>query len=221
MDGKWIAYYRVSTQKQGQSGLGLEAQRAAVAQYLNGGRWRLLAEFTEVESGKKNDRAELGKAMAQCRLTGAKLVIAKLDRLSRDAAFLLNLRDSGVDFVCADMPDANRLTVGILALVAENEREAISKRTKDALAAAKARGTPLGGYRGYRPDKAAAEHARAGLLMQADAFAARVGPIVRELQAAGASLHKIAAELTERGIQTARGGAWTATAVRNVLARLA
>src|SRR5262245_1440145 len=146
-EGKFIAYYRVSTKRQGRSGLGLEAQRKAVEDYLNGGRWQLVKEFTEVESGKRTDRPELAKAFAACRAYGAKLVIAKLDRLSRNAHFLLGLEKAGVDFVAADMPSINRLTAGIMALVAEEEGRAISKRTKDALAAAKRRGTKLGGYR--------------------------------------------------------------------------
>src|SRR4029079_5497769 len=142
--GKWVAYYRVSTQRQGRSGLGLEAQKNAVAEFLNGGRWKLIAEFTEVETGRNNDRPELQKALAACRMHGATLLIAKLDRLSRHAAFLLKLRDAGLEFVAADLPGANRLTVGILAMVAETEAEAISGRTKAALAAAKRRGVKLG-----------------------------------------------------------------------------
>ena len=145
--GAFISYLRVSTARQGKSGLGLEAQRKAVADYLNGGNWQLLAEMVEVESGKKSDRPVLQEAIDLSKATGATLVVAKIDRLTRDAAFLLSLRDAGIDFVAADMPDANRLTVGIMALVAEQEREAISRRTKDALAAAKARGVQLGAYR--------------------------------------------------------------------------
>src|SRR6476620_4507750 len=140
-EGRFIAYQRVSTAQQGRSGLGLEAQRQGVADYLDGGAWTLVAEYTEVESGKRADRPELAKALAACRAHRAVLVIAKLDRLSRNAAFLLNLRDAGVEFVAADMPDANRLTVGIMAMVAEDEADRISARTTAALAAAKARGT--------------------------------------------------------------------------------
>src|SRR3954466_1761959 len=142
--GKWVAYYRVSTAKQGASGLGLEAQREAVAGYLNGGNWQLAAEFTEVESGRKNDRPELAKGLALCRRIGATLIIAKLDRLARNVAFVSNLMESGVEFVAVDFPTANQLTIHILAAVAEHEREMISARTKAALAAAKARGTKLG-----------------------------------------------------------------------------
>ena len=145
----FIAYYRVSTSRQAQSGLGLDAQKQAVLDFINGNGDQIVAEFTEVESGKRCDRPELNNSLNQCRETGAKLVIARLDRLARNAAFLLTLRDSGVEFVAADMPDANRLTVGIMALVAEDEAERISQRTKAALAAAKARGVKLGGIRSW------------------------------------------------------------------------
>ena len=140
------------------SGLGLEAQRKAVEDFLNGGNWRLMKEFVEVESGKKSDRPQLAKAFQLCRLTGAKLVIAKLDRLSRDAHFLLGLEKAGVEFVAADMPYANRLTVGVMALVADDERRRISEHTKDALAAAKRRGVKL---RCYRPGARLTAKARA------------------------------------------------------------
>lgn len=215
MRGKFVSYLRVSTAQQGRSGLGLEAQRAAVADYLNGGDWALLREFVEVETGKRNDRPQLAEALKLCRLTGATLVIAKLDRLSRNAAFLLNLRDAGVEFVCADMPQANRLTIGILALVAEEEARAISARTKAALAAAKERGTKLGGWRGG--PKVASDMGRAALQSRAKAFAASVAPIARELRGYGLSLRQIGAEMERRGIRTARGGGWTAAAVNAVL----
>jgi len=119
-EGRFVAYYRVSTQKQGRSGLGLDAQREAIRQFLDGGNWTLLAEFTEIESGKRNDRTKLARAIELCRLTGGKLIIAKLDRLSRDAHFLLGLQNAGVAFVAADMPEANELTVGIMAVVAKS-----------------------------------------------------------------------------------------------------
>src|SRR5262245_14240010 len=145
--GRFVAYYRVCTDKQGQSGLGLDAQRQAVMNCLNGGPWRLVDKFTEVESGKRNARPELQKALAACRKHKAKLVIAKLDRLSRNLAFIATLMDSKVEFIAADNPHANRLTVHILAAVAEHERGAISERTKAALAAAKRRGAKLGAPR--------------------------------------------------------------------------
>jgi len=218
MQGRVVSYLRVSTDRQGRSGLGLEAQRAAVAAHLNGGAWTLLNEMVEIESGKSTtDRPELARAMALCRLTGATLCVAKLDRLSRDAHFLIGLDKADVDFVAVDMPNANKLTVGVMALFAQQEREAISARTKAALAAAKVRGTKLGGYRGVPPPDAA--RATAGRVAKSDAFAARVQPIARELQAAGMGLRAIAAELTARGVLTARGGAWTAQAVKNLLAR--
>ena len=142
--GRFVSYYRVSTDKQGKSGLGLDAQRRAVQQYLNGGTWSLIGEFTEIESGKRNERPELAKALAACKRQKAKLVIAKLDRLSRNLAFIATLMDSGVEFIAVDNPHANKLTIHILAAVAQHEREMIAQRTKDALQAAKARGVVLG-----------------------------------------------------------------------------
>lgn len=142
-NGHYIAYYRVSTTRQGQSGLGLEAQQQAVKQYLNGGNWQILAEFTEIESGKRNDRPKLAEAIALCKRLQATLVIAKLDRLARNVHFISGLMESGVEFVAVDNPNANRLMLHMLAAFAEHEREQISRRTKDALAAAKARGVKL------------------------------------------------------------------------------
>ncbi len=138
----YFAYYRVSTQKQGTSGLGFEVQQAAVGSFLKGAQPQ--GEYVEVESGKKNHRPQLLAAIAAARAAGGVLLIAKLDRLSRNASFILTLRDSGVDFVCCDMPDANILTVGLFAVIAQHERETISKRTKEALAAKKDRGATLG-----------------------------------------------------------------------------
>jgi DNA invertase Pin-like site-specific DNA recombinase len=219
---KFIAYYRVSTDKQGQSGLGLEAQQKAVADYLNGGKCALIKEYTEVESGKVNNRPQLAEAIQTCRAYGAKLVIAKLDRLSRDAHFLLGLEKAGIDFVAADMPNANRLTVGIMAMVAEEERRMISKRTKEALAAAKARGTRLGGDRGVTPTPESRARARDAVQKRATSRAADIAPIIRTLQAAGAeSLGAIARGLNEAGIPTARGqGKWSATQVKRTVRRL-
>src|SRR5271167_2308808 len=147
-NGKFISYLRVSTARQGISGLGLEAQRDAVASYLNGGRWTLVQEVVEVESGKRNDRPAIAEALRLCRLHRATLIIAKLDRLARNVHFISSLMESGVEFVAVDFPQANRLTVHILAAVAEHEATMISSRTKAALGAAKARGVRLGGQRG-------------------------------------------------------------------------
>jgi DNA invertase Pin-like site-specific DNA recombinase len=144
MEGRFVAYCRVSTDQQGRSGLGLEAQQKAVTDYLNGGNWSVIAEFTEVEMGKRNDRPQLEHALASCRKHKAKLVIAKLDRLSRNLAFIAALMDSSIEFVAVDNPHATRLTLHILAAVAEHEREMIAARTKAALQASKARGTRLG-----------------------------------------------------------------------------
>ena len=220
-EGTFIAYYRVSTERQGRSGLGLDAQRKAVADYLNGGAWTLLEEFVEVESGKRSDRLELAKALKACRARRATLVIAKLDRLARDAHFLLGLQKAGVDFVAADMPTANRLTVGIMALVAEEEARMISARTKAALAAAKARGAKLGLANPARIDRhEVSAKGVAAVTASADQHAANVLPIVRTIQAAGVvSLHGVADALNVRGIHTARGGKWYAATVRNMLLR--
>src|SRR5215813_3150856 len=201
--GRFVAYYRVSTDKQGQSGLGLDAQRQAVMNYLNGGPWRLVDEFTEVESGKRNARPELQKALAACRKHKGKLIIAKLDRLSRNLAFIATLMDSNVEFIAADNPHANRLTVHILAAVAEHERAAISERTKAALAAAKRRGVKLGG-----PRLAAAR--RASIKARSD----QGNPGQRRQQPPWS-----ARALTARGVRTARGGDWTAVQVAAVLRR--
>src|SRR4051812_2059324 len=221
-EGAFVAYYRVSIERQGRSGLGLEAQRKAVEDFLNGGNWRLVAEFTEIESGKHSDPPALAKAFQACRLRRAKLVIAKLDRLSRDADFLLGLEKAGVDFVAADMPTANRLTVGIMAMVADEERRLISKRTKEALAAAKARGVRLGGNRGAVISDEAREVSREARHAESEARAADLAPVIAELQAAGVtSLGGLTTGLTERGIPTARGRAkWTPVQVSRVLTRL-
>src|SRR4051794_3984608 len=206
MTRRFVAYYRVSTDKQGRSGLGLEAQRAAVREYLTSKGWPPVAEFVEVESGRKSDRPELAKALDRCRLCKATLVIAKLDRLARNAAFLLSLRDAGIEFVACDMPDANRLTVGILACVAE----AIGARTRAALTAAKARGTRLGGFKGYRPTDADRTRAAAAKRGKAAEHAARVAPVVAEIRASGRiSLRAIAEELNKRGIPSPGGKSWS------------
>jgi len=221
---KLVAYVRVSTAKQGQSGLGLEAQTSAINAHVARVRGKLLATFTEVESGKSNARPELAKALHLAKVTGATLVIAKLDRLSRNAAFLLTLRDSGARFVAADMPDANELTVGILALIAQHEREAIAKRTSEALQAAKARGRALGnpnGARALRRARKGNKAAVAAITGQADARARDLAPVIEDLRKEGiVSLGAMAEALNERGMETPRGGRWHKASVRNLLARL-
>jgi DNA invertase Pin-like site-specific DNA recombinase len=215
-ESQFAAYYRVSTDRQGQSGLGLDAQRAAVLDYLNGNGRKLIAEFTEVESGKRADRPELAKALDACRRYRAKLVIAKLDRLSRNLAFIATLMESGVEFIAVDNPHANKLTVHILAAVAQHEREMISQRTKDALRAARARGVRLGNP---RPEESLAK-ARAARAGKANLRAANVLPMIRELEMTGiTSRAGIATALNKRGIATPRGRAWTHVQVGKVLAR--
>ena len=222
-EGRWISYLRVSTARQGRSGLGLEAQRKAVEDFLNGGKWKLVKEFVEIESGKKSgaDRPILAKTLKACRLYGAKLIIARIDRLSRDAHFLLGLEKAGVDFVAADMPQIDRLTVGVLAMVAEQEGRMISARTKAALAAAKKRGVKLGGHRpGAKLTAAGRQKGRETQVRVAAERAADLAPVIAELRASGrTSLRAIAAGLNERGIPTVGGGAWHAGQVARVLAR--
>lgn len=217
-DGKFIAYYRVSTDRQGRSGLGVEAQREAVTRYLNGGDWQLLNEFVEVESGKRDDnRPQLAAALAACRKHKATLVIAKLDRLSRNMAFIANMMDSKVEFVAVDQPFATRLTLHILAAVAEHERGMISERTKAALAAKKAQGVKLGN----RTNLAEAQ-AKGGEAMkrEADRFAANIMPVIEQINRAGVtSYNGIAKALNDRGVKTAKGGTWAAATVRNIMLR--
>jgi DNA invertase Pin-like site-specific DNA recombinase len=218
--GRFISYLRVSTQRQGRSGLGLEAQREAVAGYLNGGRWKLVQELVEVESGKRADRPKLAEALRLCRVHGATLIIAKLDRLARNVQFIANLMESGVEFVAVDLPQANRFTVHVMAAMAEHEAAMISARTKAALAAAKARGTRLGGSR-WNSDTIGRRGHRASLRARQEAAAKRAAdllPIIEAIRAEGAqSLRQIASALNERGIPTARGGAWSAVQVQRIL----
>ncbi len=230
---KFVSYLRVSTDKQGQSGLGLEAQREACRQHMASiAGATLVQEFIEIESGKHNDRVELANAMRMAKAYGATLLIAKLDRLSRDAHFLIGLERSGVNFIACDNPQANRLTIGILALVAEQEREAISQRTRAALAMVKARGVKLGNPNGARALRAGrarwleqcghagnAEAAQ-GAHDAADRFAAGVLPVIASLKAKGVtSAQGIARVLNERQVLTARGGKWSAASVINVMRR--
>jgi DNA invertase Pin-like site-specific DNA recombinase len=212
--GKFVAYFRVSTDRQGKSGLGLEAQRQAVMDYLNGGRWALVGEFTEIESGKRNDRPQLAAALAACKKLKAKLIVAKFDRLGRNLAFIATLMESGVEFVAVDNPHANKLTVHILAAVAQHEREMISERTKAALQAAKRRGQRLG-----NPNLSeAAKRGVVALKANARRFAANVRPVIDEIIAGGATSHNaIAAMLNQRNVRTARGGTWTHVQVGAIL----
>ena len=221
--GSIVTYLRVSTARQGKSGLGLEAQQKAVADYLSTGQWNLLEEFVEVESGKNSKRPKLLEAIELCKASGAKLLVAKLDRLARDAAFLMNLKDAGIDFVCADMPEANRLTIGIMALVAEQEREAISKRTKEALAAAKARGVQLGAYRdgvyvGGKGNADTARNASEARTVRFHANAVDKLPLLKRYDPDGTlSLRAIADIFNRYGVKTVSGkGQWSANSVRRL-----
>lgn len=214
--GKWVSYLRVSTDKQGRSGLGLEAQRQAVANFLNGGDWELVAEFVEIESGKRNDRPQLASALAACRKHKGTLVIAKLDRLARNVAFIAALMETKIKFVACDMPEATPFMLHIYAAVAEQEARAISERTKVALQAAKARGVKLGGPK-------LAQARRAGWKTNANnanRFAANTRPIIERIRASGVkSLRGIAKELAARNVATARGGQWTPVQVSSILQR--
>lgn len=209
---QFVAYYRVSTDRQGESGLGLEAQRTAVARHVAAAS--LLAEFKEIESGKNHtNRPQLTAALALCKKNRATLVIAKLDRLARDVHFISGLMKAGVDFVAVDMPQANKLTVHILAAVAEHEREAISQRTKAALAAAKARGTVLGNPQ-WEKSLSKARAAR------------KLAPLPPELigqvadhRAQGWTLRRIAAHLESIGVPTPRGRRWHPETISTLLAR--
>lgn len=217
----YVTYLRVSTDRQGRSGLGVEAQRAACAEFARLRNGMILGEYVEVESGKRNDRPQLARALVEAKRAGAVLLIAKLDRLARNVAFIANLLESGVEVTAADMPQANRFLLHVMAAVAEHEAQAISDRTKAALAAAKARGVALGWSIPSRADEqraAAGKGARANAL-RADQRAANFLPIIRQIAAGGASLRQIAAELNARGIKAPRGGQWHAQQVRNILFR--
>lgn len=225
-----VNYYRVSTAKQGRSGLGLDAQRASIAAFCASRDCEEMAEYVEIESGKRDDRPQLLKALHHAKVTGATLIIAKLDRLSRNLAFLATLQDAGTKFIAADMPEANEVTIHIMAVIAQAERKAISRRTKEALAIAKARGSkadgmpfkagrlgnPMGAaaFGNSKGNAAAIEAIKA----KSTAFAADVAPIITAIRADGRnSLRAIAAELNERGIMTARGGKWGPQSVSDIL----
>ncbi len=214
---RYVSYLRVSTKRQGESGLGLEAQRQAIDAFLNGNKWELVTEYVEIESGKRNSRPQLALAIAECKRRKATLVIARLDRLARNAAFLLTLRDGGTEFLAVDQPHADKLTIGIMAVVAEHERDMISARTRAALAAAKARGVKLGSP---APRKGSAKGV-AAIKAQADDFAANTRPLIDDIRKSGINtLQGIADALNARGIPTARGGAWGKQTVANVIRRL-
>lgn len=228
---KIVAYYRVSTKKQSESGLGLEGQQAAVSDYTNQHDGNLIAEYVEVETGKSKERPELEKAVAHAKRSKAKLVVAKLDRLARNVAFTSALMESNVDFVACDNPHANNFTIHILAAVAEHEAEQISQRTKAALAAAKRRGVKLGSARpghwkgredkrqaGLRKarKKAAQAHQKAF-----DESYNDLVPIVCKLNGQGQPLQAIADELNRLGHTTRRGKPWNRMQVSRVLKRVA
>jgi len=225
----FVAYYRVRTKKQGDSSIGLEAQKEMVTRHLNGGDWKLVAEYTEVESGtrKDKDRPKLKEAFEACKLYGATLVIAKLDRLYRSVYMTAKLMESGVDFVACDVSTANRFTIHILAAVAEDGASKTSKRTKEALDAKKRRGEPTGGACWKdRSGVLSAENQEKGrsiaiarIKSKANEFAALVQPVINRLSESGMSLNKIAAELNNMSVPTPRGSQWTAQAVKNVIAR--
>lgn len=218
--GKFVAYYRVSTTQQGRSGLGLEAQREATRAYLNGGDWTLVGEYSEVESGKRDDRPQLRLAMDHCRMTGARLLIAKLDRLSRDPDFIGHLLKSGVQFTAVDMPDATETVIRIMSVIAQEERRAISARTKAALAAAKVRGVKLGKPENLSNQQAGSVAGNARKTEKADEHAARVMSHIAEAQRQGAvTLRQIAQALNAKGFTTARGAAWGPVQVQRVMAR--
>jgi DNA invertase Pin-like site-specific DNA recombinase len=210
--GKFVSYIRVSTAKQGKSGLGRDAQVKAVEDYLNGGDWELVGTFEEIESGKKSDRPELAKALAACKRHKATLVIAKLDRLARNVHFISGLMETKVKFVACDMPEATPFMLHIYAAVAEQEARAISARTKAALAAAKARGVRLG----VTGAKILAPRHRAEALDRAK----QIAPVLQELQRDGFSMRGIAAELDKRKVPTPRGGAWHPQLVKRIVERL-
>ena len=210
---KYVTYYRVSTAKQGQSGLGLEAQQSAVEAFIKSKSGELMESFTEIESGKRSDRPELEKALRRCRLTGATLVIAKLDRLSRDVEFVAKMQKSSVAFLCCDMPEANDLTVNMMAVMAQHEREMISTRTKAALQAAKARGVKLGNPTLHLVANTDTTKANQVRIEKAQARNAELKSIIQELEAEQGDMsgREIAAALNNAGYRTARGNEFSHT----------
>ncbi len=219
-NSKVVAYYRVSTQKQGQSGLGLEAQEQAVMNYLNGGEWELIEGFIEIETGKGSDaldrRPQLKAAMGICKKHKATLIIAKLDRLARNNHFIAGLLESGIDFICADMPQANKVMLQMYSVMAEWERDQISTRTKAALQAAKARGVILGstGMANLKPNIEVRQQT-------ADAFANNLKGTIEGMKVRGFTQRSMCAELNQLGIKTAKGSEWSLIQLQRVIARLA
>jgi DNA invertase Pin-like site-specific DNA recombinase len=217
---KFVGYLRVSTKRQGQSGLGLAAQRECISAYLQSVGGRLCAEFTEIESGKRTDRSDLAKALASARVHGAVLIVAKLDRLARNNAFVANLLESGCEFVAADFPQANRMMLQLMSVIAEYEAKLISDRTRAALAQAAKKGVQIGGYAencaqiARKGNKASAQ-----VRSQAARQRARdLQPIIAELRSAGCtSLAQIADGLNQRQIPTARGSEWNPAQVYRVM----
>ena len=224
-DGSFVAYYRVSTDRQGRSGLGLDAQRKTVADFLNGGSWSLLNEFVEVESGKAAARPELEKALARCRVMNATLVVANVSRLTRSVAFLSRLLEAGVEVRFCDLPKiegpTGRFMLQQMAAVAELEAGLISDRTKKALAATKARGQKLGNPGNLRNREVGSANGLAVRIKAANARAADLAPIIREIrEGGGVSLREIAEALNKRGFYTAKGKSWSAVQIQRMLARI-
>lgn len=218
---RYVTYVRVSTQKQGASGLGLEAQQKAVSDFLAAHSGHVVAEYREVETGKVNERPQLQAALKRCRQSRATLLVAKLDRLSRNKAFLFTLRESGAKLVFADMPNANELTLDLLSIMAQYEREQISARTTAALAAAKARGVRLGNPSLPAGNASTAAVARQGLKAKADAFAKDLRDVIEAAHAEGLkTLQQLAGYLDDHDVLTPRGSKWTPIAVSRLLDRL-
>lgn len=218
-NSKFIAYYRVSTQKQGQSGLGLEAQQAAVTAYFTQGNCELVAAFTEIETGKGanalDKRPQLRAALSACRSNGATLIIAKLDRLARNIHFVSGLLETGVEFVAADMPQANKVMIQMHSVMAEWERDQISARTKAALTAAKARGVVLG--------RAGPDNLKRNIAERKDAaraFAAKLAGVINGFKAAKLTQRAMVEQLNQLGIHTAKSGEWSLVQLQRVIAHV-
>lgn len=217
----YIAYYRVSTTRQGKSGLGLEAQQNTVKAFLTSHGGNLLESFTEVESGNNGDREQLQKAIKRCKVKNAVLLVSKLDRLSRQVSFIANLQESGIKFVIAENPQLNDLTIHILAALAQAEREAISQRTKQALQAAKARGVKLGNPSLDKVRNTDSKAATAARIEKANEYASMMADAIEDIQQEieNPSLRIIALNLNERGFTTRHGYQWTATSVKRIMNR--